>query len=38
MAVGASQPTLVANKDGSFGVKTQMQVNDELDSLGRVDV
>ncbi|CAM6121284.1 unnamed protein product [Calypogeia fissa] len=27
MAVGASQPTLVASKDGSFAVKSQMQVN-----------
>ncbi|BBN09308.1 hypothetical protein MPTK1_4g18690 [Marchantia polymorpha subsp. ruderalis] len=27
MAVGASQPTVVATKDGLFGVKNQMQVN-----------
>nr|WDA53451.1 emb3003 dihydrolipoyllysine-residue acetyltransferase component 5 of pyruvate dehydrogenase complex [Erycina pusilla] len=27
MAVGASQPTLVATKDGKFGVANQMQVN-----------
>ncbi|KAL4334319.1 hypothetical protein GQ457_07G021870 [Hibiscus cannabinus] len=27
MAVGASQPTVVASKDGSIGMKNQMQVN-----------
>lgn len=27
MAVGASQPTVVASKDGRIGMKTQMQVN-----------
>lgn len=26
MAVGASQPTVVASKDGRIGMKTQMQV------------
>lgn len=28
MAVGASQPTVVATADGMFGVKKQMQVSD----------
>jgi pyruvate dehydrogenase E2 component (dihydrolipoamide acetyltransferase) len=27
IAIGASKPTVVANKDGMMGVKTQMQVN-----------
>jgi pyruvate dehydrogenase E2 component (dihydrolipoamide acetyltransferase) len=27
LAIGASQPQVVATKDGLFGVKTQMQVN-----------
>ena len=27
MAVGASQPTVVASRDGRIGMKNQMQVN-----------
>lgn len=27
MAVGASQPTVVASEDGRIGLKNQMQVN-----------
>ncbi|XP_058079823.1 dihydrolipoyllysine-residue acetyltransferase component 5 of pyruvate dehydrogenase complex, chloroplastic-like [Magnolia sinica] len=33
MAVGASQPTAVATKDGGIGVKSQMQVNVTADLL-----
>ena len=30
MAVGASQPTVVATKDGRIGMKSQMQVTKTL--------
>lgn len=30
MAVGASQPTVVASKDGRIGMKNQMQVKYEF--------
>lgn len=30
MAVGASEPTVVATKDGRIGMKSQMQVNISL--------
>lgn len=30
MAVGASQPTVVASKDGRIGMKSQMQVTTEI--------
>lgn len=30
MAVGASQPTVVATKDGRIGMKNQMQVTNQI--------
>lgn len=30
MAVGASQPTVVASKDGRIGMKNQMQVTESV--------
>jgi len=30
MAVGASQPTVVATKDGRIGMKNQMQVRERV--------
>lgn len=33
MAVGGSQPTVVATKDGRIGVKSQMQVNNLFNFL-----
>lgn len=30
MAVGASQPTVVASKDGRIGMKNQMQVKEKI--------